>query len=72
MTSSPAPKRTKTAKKTPKEKKPVKSKKQATIFDHFKPKQEKEENGETKPVYAQKLLDMIELVKSLETERATR
>ena len=72
MTSSPAAKRTKTTKKMPKEKKTNKAKKQATIFDHFKPKQEVEENGETKPVYAQKLLDMVDLVKSLETDRATR
>ena len=41
------------------------------MFDHFKPKQEKQEtNGEKKkPVYAQKLLDMVDLVKSLAADR---
>ena len=68
----PAPKKTKTS--TKKQKGNGKSTKQATIFDHFKPKQEvkHEANGEVKPVYAQKLLDMVELVKSLAADRDNR
>ena len=46
-------------------------KKQGSIFDHFKPATI-EENGESKPKYAQKLLDMIELAKSLVSSRDTR
>ena len=46
-------------------------KKQGSIFDHFKPATV-EENGESKPKYAQKLIDMIELAKSLVPNRSTR
>ena len=71
----PAPKKQKVARKrkeTGKEKKQKnEKKKQGSIFDHFKPATI-EENGESKPKYAQKLLDMIELAKSLVPNRDTR
>ena len=71
----PAPKKQKVARKrkeTSKEKKQKnEKKKQGSIFDHFKPATV-EENGESKPKYAQKLLDMIELAKSLVPNRDTR
>ena len=52
---------------------PKKKKNQSTLFDHFqKGVTNKQKNGETKPEYAPKLLDLVDLAKSLEAERNSR
>ena len=52
---------------------PKKKKKQPTLFDHFqKGVTSKPKNGESSPEYAPKLLDLVDLAKSLEAERNSR
>ena len=52
---------------------PKKNKKQPTLFDHFqKGVTSKPKNGESSPEYAPKLLDLVDLAKSLEAERNSR
>ena len=68
--SSGAPAKKPRTKKTETPKK--REKKQATLFDHFKKKDEKSETGSEEPKYPQKLLDTIDVIKSMEGERETR
>ena len=52
---------------------PKKKKNQSTLFDHFqKGVTNKQKNGESTTEYAPKLLDLVDLAKSLQTERDSR